>query len=297
MFHSSALPVVNHKITNRGTLLAVVSSILYSSLGYLGITQMHPGFTVYDMLFWRFIVAGILLLPFALRVSVWTKMDVSSAVWLFLLGGSTYGGSSLFYFLAAQNLGTGISMVIFFAFPVFVALLAWVFDRHRLGRLTYVSMITLFCGLWLLGDECGPGFHWMAAFLALSSGVTYAVYVYMGKKIKVTPIASSLIVCFGSAFTIWCTDGLVGSRTFLPSFQIPWLYVFLTAMLATVLPIILLLEALKKISATKASLLSVFEPLSTVIIGIMFLGESVTDIQTVGIIIVLVGALLTHYDR
>ncbi len=281
----------------KGTALAIASGVLYSGLGYLGITQIQPGFTIYDMLFWRFVFASLMLVPFVLKPSLWTPSVFKIMPWIFFVGGATYGLSSVFYFLAAQEIGTGVSMVIFFTFPVFVALFAWIFDRHRLGRLTYISMILLFSGLWLLADECGSGFHWKAGLLALGSGVSYAVYVYMGKKIKIDPLVSSLIVCLGSIFGIWMFGSFAGGQMLTPSLNASWLYVFLTALLATVLPIVLFLEAMKKISATKASLLSVFEPLSTVLIGVLFLGEMLLDIQIVGVFIVLVGALLTHYDR
>ena len=281
----------------KGTALAIASGVLYSGLGYLGITQIQPGFTIYDMLFWRFVFASLMLVPFVLKPSLWTPSVFKIMPWIFFVGGATYGLSSVFYFLSAQEIGTGVSMVIFFTFPVFVALFAWIFDRHRLGRLTYISMILLFSGLWLLADECGSGFHWKAGLLALGSGVSYAVYVYMGKKIKIDPLVSSLIVCLGGIFGIWMFGSFAGGQILIPSLNASWLHVFLTALLATVLPIVLFLEAMKKISATKASLLSVFEPLSTVLIGVLFLGEMLLDIQIVGVFIVLVGALLTHYDR
>ena len=57
------------------------------------------------------------------------------------------------------------------------------------------------------------------------------------------------------------------------------------------------IEAMKKISATKASLLSVFEPLSTVLIGVLFLGEMLLDIQIVGVFIVLVLYIYTVFRK
>lgn len=297
MNHKKTVLLAGQLSVKKGTALAIASGVLYSGLGYLGVSQIQPGFTLYDMLFWRFVLSSLMLVPFILKTSVWEFSVFKIVPWVFLIGGATYGLSSVFYFLAAREIGTGVSMVIFFTFPVFVALFAWIFDRHRLGRLTYISMILLFSGLWLLADECGAGFHWKAGLLALASGVSYAVYVYMGKKTKIDPLVSSFIVCLGSVFGVWVFGSFAEGAILTPSLNTPWVYVFLTALLATVLPIVLFLEAMKKISATKASLLSVFEPLSTILIGVLFLGETLLDIQIVGVLIVLLGALLTHYDR
>ena len=84
----------------QGTALALVSGILYSSLGYLGVSQLGPNFTIYDMLFWRFFVSALLLIPFVLKGSCWTPLVFKVVPWLFVVGGASYGLSSVFYFLA-----------------------------------------------------------------------------------------------------------------------------------------------------------------------------------------------------
>lgn len=63
---------------------------------------------------------------------------------------------------------------------------------------------------------------------------------------------------------------------------------------ATAIPIQLLLDGLKYVSPVKASILSVFEPLVTVFIGFVLLHETMSSLQSIGITIVLLGAILIH---
>ncbi|MFX7739630.1 DMT family transporter, partial [Acinetobacter baumannii] len=55
----------------------------------------------------------------------------------------------------------------------------------------------------------------------------------------------------------------------------------------------LLLEALKYISSTKASILSASEPISIVCFGVLLLGETLTLSQLIGIVTILGGSILS----
>jgi len=72
-----------------------------------------------------------------------------------------------------------------------------------------------------------------------------------------------------------------------------WVNIFGMAFISTTLPILLLLEAMKYISSTKASILSVLEPVFVVIFGIILLDEQINLTQGFGVVIVLAGAMLT----
>jgi len=66
------------------------------------------------------------------------------------------------------------------------------------------------------------------------------------------------------------------------------------AVLATLLPIYFVFVALRYIDSTKASILSVLEPIVTIILGVMFLNEKITLLQYCGVGIVLVGVYLVQ---
>ena len=66
--------------------------------------------------------------------------------------------------------------------------------------------------------------------------------------------------------------------------------------IATAIPIQLLLEGLRHVEAEKESILSVLEPALVFFIGIIALDEEVSFIQGIGVIVILVGALLVQFD-
>jgi drug/metabolite transporter (DMT)-like permease len=88
------------------------------------------------------------------------------------------------------------------------------------------------------------------------------------------------------------------SHTFVfPSSSTVWLHLFGIAIVATVIPILLMLYSLKYISSEKASILSVLEPVFVVIFGILLLGESLRFLSAIGIILILAGALITLFSH
>ena len=129
--------------------------------------------------------------------------------------------------------------------------------------------------------------------LGLLSAFGYGCYVAACRNIsKLDPILSTIIVSLGCTFTAAIFAIIDGSFT-VPQGISTWGNIFGMALISTALPILLLLEAMKYISSTKASILSVLEPVAVVIFGILLLDETVSIMQGIGVVVVLGGALLT----
>ena len=128
--------------------------------------------------------------------------------------------------------------------------------------------------------------------LGVISAAGYAAYIVFSKKITLPPVISTLMVSAGCATTCFFLALIDGSFV-IPSTQFAWGNIAGMSIICTVIPIILLLQALKIISSEKASILSVLEPVFVVLVGIVLLNEYVAWNQIIGVIIVLSGALLS----
>lgn len=279
----------------KGVFYAALSGILYGCLAYFGFNLVNTNFSFSDMLFWRFALATVALFPFVFKKSLWTSASLYKIGMLFFVGLFVYSLGAHFYFQAAERIGSGLAMVIFFIFPLFVILLSWIIDRHTIGKGTIASVTIILIGLGLLADYEQANINFIGLLLALLSGVGYAIYVYISKRIKVPPILSTFILCFGSAvlffFLSLYQNG--GKLMALPSC---WFSAIVLGLICTLFPILLLLKAMETITATKASILGVLEPLATIVIGILFLDETITLRQWMGTGIVLAGALLVQCE-
>lgn len=283
----------------RGTVLVALSGTLFGLMGYLGTQILNYQFSIANMLFWRFLLASFFIFVslFYAKKRLVKPSSSLALIKIILFGAISYSGGSVFYFMASEYTGTGVAMVIFFSFPIFVTLFAWFLGGWRMNLIALCSLLAVIMGLLCLKGAGSESLNLTGLLLGMLAAFSYAVYVY-GSQFNIKSIDSRLLtflVCFGNTILFLIVS--VYTNTFVvPSSFSLWLYICALSLLATVLPIQFMLDGLKYISPIKASILSVLEPVVTVLIGIILLGESISTIQSIGIIIVLLGAILIQFE-
>lgn len=293
----------NDKKILRASLLVTLSGILYGFLGYLGTELIRADISITSMLFWRFLVAACWMLPFVIKKHIKTNLlanaNIRVLIFMFFLGAFGYAGSSGFYFMAAASTGTGLAMVIFFSYPIAVVLFSWLVYRQKISYITWFTLIAMIIGLSLLRDSTSDPVSIFGVFFAVLSAVCYASYVIGSKKFSSAKINSALltvIVCFGCAF-IFLLLALATHSFSMPHTIKSWCDLLALGILVTAVPIQLMLEGLKHISSMRASIISVLEPLVTVFVGILLLHESISNIQILGVIVLLFSTLLVQFQK
>lgn len=285
-----------------GILYAALSGVLYGSIGFFGARLLQSGFTVSDLLFWRFLSSCFLLAPFALPPLFKTgylKQHRKQLVMLLLLGGLFYGSSTSFYFESVRYIGTGLSMVIFYSYPLFVVGLSAFIKREKASIWTLLALacIVIGCTMIAFGEDFTADLE--GVVLALLSGFTYGFYVFgtkSGSK-HINPLIASFVVCLGNTFAFIVTKLWTHEPFQAPLAQEQmWLTLGFGA-IGTVLPILLLLKAMKTLSANKVAIISVLEPVTTLLVGAIALHETVAFIQAAGAIVVLAGAMFVQLDK
>lgn len=291
----------NKKLQIQAILLVALSGILYGFMGFFGTHILRDHFSVENMLFWRFFIAGIWMFAYAAFkhekfIAGWSGSGTLTLP--FILSAIFYAGSSGFYFLASEKTGTGLAMVIFFCYPVFVAGFAWVQNYWRINKYSAASLAAIVFGLVLLKGTDHSAINAVGIILAMAAALSYALYVYRSKRMINTTHSSyfTVIICFNCAAVFFIIACATHTFAFPPSLN-AWLYIFALSIIATAIPIQLLLEGLKIISSVKASILSVLEPVVTLIVGITLLSESITTLQITGVLILLVGAIVVQFSR
>lgn len=277
---------------HRGSLYALLSGFLYGFVGYFGVSATHASLSVTNMLFWRFLIASIVMSLIVIlqgKPALHSRKDRYIA---FVNGIIFYGLSTMLYFYACPYIGSGLAMVIFFTYPAMVMLLNYFFYRQNIPRLYYLSIITIGCGMPLFVDTSNVTFDVLGIILSILSAFLYAGYLVSSKKIAtLSPVISTLMVCLGCTLTSLVLS-LINHSVSIPSTLSVWLDLLGIGVLSTAAPILLLLYGLNYISAEKTAILSVLEPVFVFIFGVTLLGEPMKLRYVVGVVIVLAGALM-----
>jgi drug/metabolite transporter (DMT)-like permease len=283
-------------LEQRGSLYAILSGFLYGFIGYFGLSAIHGNLSASTMLFWRFFIASVLILILLLPQLKTIKCGYKPMLLAFFSGAVYYGLSTLLYFYASLYIGSGLSMVIFFTYPVVIMLLNYFLYGQSIPQIYYLATFIILLGMSLLIDRKELSFDLLGIALGFASSFFYACYMISSKNNMMPPDLSTLMVCLGCMVTSLIV-AFFDHTLAIPGSITVWLNLFGIGIVATVIPILFMLHSLKYISSERASLLSVLEPVFVVIFGVLLLGEPLKPWHALGGGLVLSGALLTLFSH
>lgn len=283
-----------------GTLLAALSAMLLGTVGFSGTHLLHDNFTIASMLFWRFSIAAICMAGFTIIAHPLQnrQTDIKSCLHTLMTAALLYSLASALYFVAASSIGTGLAAAIFFTFPVFVTIFAFIFDGFIIDKYTLISLLAICTGVILIKGHLSIQGSWHGVFYALLCAFFYATYVYRSRAISkiIAPSFLTLLVCIGNTIIFFIFDYLTG-EFLLPKSSMEWCYVLLLSIFGTAIPIQLLLESMKYITPVKASILASLQIVVTVLIGWLVLNEPITLVQFCGVAVLISGAIIIQKNR
>ena len=243
----------------------------------------------------RFTIAAVLMLlirQFSSGNRVWPKPRLMFD--LFLLGAIGYSGAAFFYFTAIENMSTGVAIVIWYIYPVFVVLIGWAVFKTKPKRQTIFSLVSAMIGVAITAGQPGNATA-KGVILVLLSSLTYTFYTLSGSRaFKKTDLYTGVtIVMTGAATAFWLYWILAPSSTpvTFPQQTIGWVWIVALAIFSTVLSTSTLFAGLKILGPNTTSVVNTVEPVLNIVAGILFLNEMFSLQQGVGAVFV-VGALV-----
>jgi drug/metabolite transporter (DMT)-like permease len=272
-----------------GILLVLLSAAAFGSLAIFGRFAYVAGLDTVTLLFLRFSFSALLMAALlTARREAWPRGRVLLA--LVGMGAIGYVGQSFAYMTAIQYASAGLVALLLYLYPTFVALLSVIFLKARLTPLKVIALCLATLGAALTAQPQGG--QWTGVVLAVAAAVIYAVYIVVGAGVmqQVSAVGSSTVI-FASAGLVY---GVMAAAQGLhePVTPAGWGSVAGIVLFATVIPVVAFLAGLKRIGPTDASLLSTLEPLVTVLLAAVFLGESLPLASLVGGALILVAVIL-----
>jgi drug/metabolite transporter (DMT)-like permease len=207
-----------------------------------------------------------------------------------------YYFSSFLDFLGLEYISAALERIILFTYPTWVLLISVSFLGRKFEARDFISLalstlgivVTFFNDLKFAGDA---GMLWRGAALVLGASFVYSFYL-LGSRDVVLRVGSSRFtgyVALIASVYVFVQFGLTRPLENLrqPA-EVYWLSLGL-AVVSTVLPIICLVQALKRVSPAMVAVCSSIGPILTILMGGIFLGEPVTAMQLAGAVLVLAG--------
>jgi len=216
------------------------------------------------------------------------------------------------YFFAIHRLQIGIALIIQYLAPVLIALWARFVAKEPVRRRIWVALVLALGGLSLVVDLWhGFSLDTLGTAAALGAAIAFALYILLAEHaVGQRDPVSLLCLGFAVAAVFWAViqpwwsfpAGLVDDRVRLDGVLLAtttpiWLLMLTMIVVGTILPFLLLVGALRHVSATRVGVTAMFEPVAGALVAYAWLGESLSAAQLTGGAVVLGGILLAQTSR
>jgi drug/metabolite transporter (DMT)-like permease len=281
-----------------GLSLAVLGAIAFSGKAIIVKLAYRHGVDAVTLIMYRMLFA----LPLFLALSWWAgrgRPPLARRDWItvFGLGFSGYYLASFLDFAGLAYVTASLERLILYLNPTLVLALGWVLFRRKVSRRQVLALAVSYLGVLLVfGHEVtlAGSDVLLGAALVLGSAVSYAVYlVYSGEEVKrlgalrLTGLATTVacLLCIAQFFILRPASAMAVAP------EVIWLSV-LNATVCTFAPVLMVMMAIERIGATLAAQTGMIGPLSTILMGVVVLGEPFTAWVAAGTALVLAGIWL-----
>ena len=280
-----------------GLILATVGAIAFSGKAIIVKLAYRYGVDAVTLIMLRMLFA----LPLFAVMAWWAgrgKPPLTGKDWLGVLGlgFSGYYLASFLDFAGLAYITASLERLILYLNPTLVLFFGWIVYRRKITRVQMLGMAISYAGVLLVfGHEAAIGASASAVWgtlLVFLSAVSYALYlVYSGEFVKrlgsmrLVGLATSVacLLCIAQFALLRPLDA-----AFAVAPQVIWLSV-LNATVCTALPVLAVMMAIERIGAPMAAQTGMVGPMSTILMGVVILGEPFTMWIAAGTLLVLAG--------
>lgn len=276
----------------KGYIYTALSAIIFGLMPLLtkiiiarGATSLTiPFFRVFYVTIVLFLVLKIKKIDLHLE-----KRDLISAILTSIFG---FGLTIIILNESYNYVDTGIATSLHFLYPLFVAILCCFFYGEKIKKKQIISLSFALVGIICFMSK-GNG-SLFGYFLAIASGLTYAFYlVKMDKSglVKMNALKLSFYLALFTTIEIF-TMNLFMQEVVFKMDVLSYALLLVLALSSSFLATVLLQKGVLLLGSTRASFICLLEPVTSMIVGILWLNEALTFNKGLGGLAIIVSLII-----
>ncbi|MDF2672012.1 MAG: putative Integral rane protein [Clostridiales bacterium] len=278
----------------QGIFYAMLSSAAFGLMPIFAKTAANNGSNTLTILSLRFSLAFVMLLAYLLFTKTDFKVNKKQLILLLLIGGLGYTSTGLTLFFSYNYIPVGVATTMHFLYPAVVMIFNYFLYKEKITRNKIIALFISLSGVYVLVGIKATGFNLFGSVLAIISAFALTGCV-MGMNHPEVKKVSNIISVFYfslSAGAILIFYTLVTGNFNLP-LNLPAVSSIIgISLISTIISIALFMKALKIIGPTSTSILGTFEPIVSIIMGIILFKEKLTPIMAAGTILILLSVII-----
>ena len=284
---------MNSKVKGIGATL--LSAIYFGFVPLLMKTVYAGGGNSFTAAFLRFAFSVPVLFVVLKIKGVDLRITREELKHFFIITAFGYAGTTLLVFTAYNYIPTGMTTTIHFLYPTFTVAGLMIFYREKIKASKIFCVILCLIGIIMFYNGGEGHASLIGILLALCSSMTYAFYtIFLGKSEVLRDIEpmKRLFYMHIIGAMIMLAIGLISGNLNFHMTPLSWGVMALTANLTAFVGALLYQIGVKYIGAESTAMLSTFEPITSVIVGILVYGEPMTLRIFIGCAAIIVSTLI-----
>ncbi len=271
----------NVKFETVGVLFSLISGTSYGTYSIFAKLAYGAGLNETSLIFFR--CAGTTLLLYTIikfnksKGKKYVEMTNTHKVKILLLGAVIYAAMTGCYLASFIKIPASIASMIYYLYPAFVTILSILLKIERFDLTKGLALILAGSGMMLLLNTSFGQIDPIGIIYALAAAITYTIYILLGNNLMKSsdPMVASMYLMAGVAITYGILGLTNGELTFNISAKAT-MYIILIIFVSTILGLVLFWQGTKIIGPSKASIISMVEPLVTIILACIVFKEAIT---------------------
>lgn len=280
------------KLHVRGEVFLLLSGFFFGLQPFFAKIIYTHGGDAYGLLFLRFAVSGLVFAAIYILQGNNILVTKEEFMSIFILS-VPEAAMCILLFLSYAYISSGLASTLHFSYPAAVIVLEILIFRKKISRIKLLCLLFCILGIGIFYQPEG-NIDLTGMMMALSSGIAYAVYIVVlthskAGKIPVIKLSAWLSLMIALEFAIIM---LILGRLRFEMDNVAWgMSIFMSSVISTAALLTFQIGA-PLCGAQTAALLSTIEPVSSILLGIIFLGEHMSIKIFIGICFIMMSIII-----
>ncbi|MDQ0351503.1 drug/metabolite transporter (DMT)-like permease [Alkalibacillus filiformis] len=274
-----------------GVGLVMLAAICWGITGGIADILMAKGWSPIVISFFRGAVGFIcFFLWFLYRFRLNWIYSTRFYIWSFLAGVGV-AGNFTFYFLSIQESSVAVAVTLMYTAPIFVLLISFLIGIEQSTWFKWGCILSVLMGIFFLTGAYNTesiSVSFLGTAAGLASGISYALFIFGFKNASSIgkPQATLTIAFLSFCLVLFLFMDTEEAATVVTSSDIGWF--LLIGILGAGISFIIYLIGLRMTTPTTASMVAMVEPVTASLFGVLLLGDYLTIIQLLGMVLILI---------
>lgn len=277
-------------IKQKGIIYTVIATIIFGITPAIGKLTYDMGNNGIQLAFLRHLFVLPLFFLIVIRQNLSFHLTKQQFIDVMKVGLGNALTIVLLY-CSYSYIGVGSATVLHFLYPLFVCIFNFIFYHQLLTKQQILCLCLAIVGVLCFIDQSSSSF--IGFLLAIVSGVFFAYYMIGMDHTSIrelSPYVFNFYLVFLNVVAIGILSLLIHSFCIMPikSYSLILIVAVLTSMVA----VVLLQRGIYCLGASLTAILSTLEPITSIIVGVLFLNETMSFFKLIGCVLVLISTVI-----